>query len=125
MFTRNILMGNNKEKNQDPTMNSSSVYYLHPTDMGLKLITNIFTGVGFKGRKRAMSIALCGKNKMGFVDATVKRPTSTSHGKSWDRVNDIIISWIMNAVDEKYSKKHIMTENYQVWAIFLSLMVSY
>lgn len=66
MFTRKILMGNNKEKNQDPTMNSSSVYYLHPTDMGLKLVTNIFRGVGFKGWKRVMFIAYLEKIKWGL-----------------------------------------------------------
>ena len=73
-------------------MNLSSVYYLHLTNTSLKLVTNIFKGVGFKGWKRAMFIALSGKNKKGFVDGTVKRSiSSSSHGRAWDHVNDIII----------------------------------
>lgn len=86
-------------------MNTSSVYYLHPTDTSLKLVTNTFKGIGFKGWKRSMSIALSGKNKMGFVDGTIKRPTtSNSLGKAWDRVNDTVIGWIMNVVDENITK---------------------
>ena len=48
MFRREVNMGNKGEKNQDPTMNPSSIYYLHPTDTSLKLVTNIFKGVSFK-----------------------------------------------------------------------------
>lgn len=36
------------------------------------------------------------------VDGSVKRPVnSTSLGKSWDRVNDVVIGWLLNAMDEK------------------------
>ena len=86
-----IMVGKN-EKHQDITMNPSSVYYLHPTDVGLKLVNTTFKGIGFKGWKRAMSIALSAKNKLGFVDGTIKRSrTSTSNGNAWDRVNDVVI----------------------------------
>ena len=54
-------MGHKGEKNQDPTMNSSFIYYIHPTDTGLKLVTKIFKRVRFKGWKRAMYIAFPGK----------------------------------------------------------------
>lgn len=104
MFSRHMLMGKT-EKHQDPTMNPSSVYYLHPTDTSLKLVANIFKGVGFKGWKRAMSIALSGKNKIGFVNGTVtKSVTSSSQARAWDRVNDTVIGWIINVVDENIAK---------------------
>lgn len=92
-------------KNTKITINPSSVYYLHPTDVGLKLVNTMFKGIGFKGWKRSMSIALFTKSKLGFVDGTIKRSTiCTSNGKAWDRVNDIVIDWIMNVVDEDISK---------------------
>lgn len=93
------------EKISDPTQNPSSIYYLHPTDTSLKLVANVFKGVGFKGWKRSMSNALSGKNKLGFVNGTITRSTtSSSQGIAWDRVNDTIIGWIMNGVDENIGK---------------------
>ena len=39
---------------------------------------------------------------MGFVDGTVKRSTSRAVlAKAWDRVNDIVLGWLLGAVDEK------------------------
>lgn len=97
-------MGKSK-KHQDPTMNPSSVYQLHPTDTSLKLVTSIFKGVGFKGWKRAMSIALSGKSKIGFVNGTIiKLVTSFSQARAWDCVNETVIGWIINAVDENIAK---------------------
>ena len=80
-------MGGKTEKHLDVTMNPSSIYYLHPTNIGLNLVNNVFKVFGFKGWKRAMSIVLSAKNKIGFVDGTVKRPTTMllmlKHGIVW------------------------------------------
>ena len=51
----------NKDKHVNPTLNQAIPYILHPTDTGLKIVTNLFTGVGFKGWKRAVTIVLSGK----------------------------------------------------------------
>ena len=62
------------------------------TDTGLKLVSTIFNGTGFKGWKRSITIALPGKNKLGFVNGTVKRAVrNQEYAKVWDRVNDVII----------------------------------
>ena len=99
-----LIMGKSEKNN--PSMNPSSVYYLHPTDTSLKLVTNIFKGVGFKGWKHAMTIALSSKNKLGFVNGTITRSTtSSSQERAWDRVNDTVIGRIMNAVDEHIAKR--------------------
>ena len=85
---------NHTKSTADPTSKQSSVYFLHPTDSGQKIITKIFNGVGFKDWKRAMEIVLSGKNKLGFVDGTAKRSTSsTMLVKAWDRVNNVVIGW--------------------------------
>lgn len=91
-----------KTQTLDPTMNPAGPYHLHPTDTGLKIVLNVFTGVGFKNWKRSVSIALSGKNKLGFVDGIVKRSSSNATlAKAWDRVNDIVLGWLLGAVDEK------------------------
>ena len=71
-------MVNRTEKQQntehtDHTMNPSSLYYLQPTDTGLKIVLNVFSGTGYKGWKRVVTIALSEKNKLGFVNGTIKR----------------------------------------------------
>ncbi|XP_057535481.1 uncharacterized protein LOC130813654 [Amaranthus tricolor] len=89
-------------KPSDPTMNPSSPYFLHHTDTRLKLVSTIFSGVGFKSWKRAISIGLSGKNKMGFMDGTIKRlTTSSAYGRAWDKVNNVVLGWLLNAVDER------------------------
>ena len=73
-------------------MNASSPYVLHPTDTGFKLVSIVFSGVGFKSWKRVISIGVSGKNKMGFVDGSIKRlSTSDAHGKAWDIMNDVVL----------------------------------
>ena len=78
------------------------MYFLHPTESGQKIITKIFNGVSFKDWKRTMVIGLSGKNKMGFVDGSVKRSTtSTVNAKAWDRVNNVVMGWLLSVIDEK------------------------
>jgi hypothetical protein len=80
----------------DPTMNPNSVYYLHPSDSGQKLVNIVFSGSGFLDWKRVMVISLSGKNKLGFVDGSLTRPTQNSaSGKVWDRVNNVVMGWII------------------------------
>ena len=78
------------------------MYFLHPTDFGQKMITKVFNGMGFKDWKRAMVIALSGKNKLGFADGSVKRSTSSKvNAKDWDKVNNIVMGWLLYVIDEK------------------------
>ena len=89
-------------KSADPTSNPVSVYFLHSIDSGQKIITKIFNGVSLKDWKRTMVIGLSGKNKMGFVDGSVKRSTtSTVNAKAWDRVNNVVMGWLLSVIDEK------------------------
>lgn len=42
---------------------------------------------------------------MGFVNGNVKRVVHNQElARAWDRVNDVIIGWLINAVDEKISE---------------------
>ena len=39
---------------------------------------------------------------MVFVDGSLKTSSSrTEHGKAWDRVNDVVLGWLLNSMDEK------------------------
>ena len=86
-------MSNNQNNSTlDPTVNPASVYFLHPSNCGQKLVTDVFNGSSYSDWKRAMMIALSRKNKLCFVDGSLNRPGPNSPNiKAWDRVNNIVI----------------------------------
>ena len=84
----------------DLTSNLSSVYFLHPSDSSQKLVNIVFSKRGYANRKRVMIIALSGKNKLGFVDGTLARPTSNSTAKAWDRVDKVVMGWIIGVLED-------------------------
>ncbi|GJT48244.1 ribonuclease H-like domain-containing protein [Tanacetum coccineum] len=60
----------------------------------------------------AMLLALEGKNKTGFIDGTcVRSNVDEVLGRQWDRVNAIVLGWILNSIFEelvlgqKFSKR--------------------
>ena len=98
-------MKNKNDKSNDPTLKQASPNYLHPTDTGLKIVSTTFDGVGFKGWKKAVTIALFGKNRLGFLDGSIKRSTSNEvYAKACDRVNDIVIGWFLSAMSDKIAQ---------------------
>ena len=49
-----------------------------------------------------MVIAFSCKNKLEFVDRTIKRSTSNAiNGKAWDGVNNVVMGWLLSVIDEK------------------------
>lgn len=89
----------------DPTMNPASIYYLHPSDTGLKIVNEVFGGSGYNDWKRSMTIALSSKNKLSFVDGTLTKPASNSPvPKAWERVNNVVIGWILSSLDSSIGK---------------------
>lgn len=47
-----------------------------------------------------MTIALSGKHKLGFVDGTLVRPTNNSGANIWDRVDNVVIGWIIGVLED-------------------------
>ncbi|XP_019266013.1 PREDICTED: uncharacterized protein LOC109243523 [Nicotiana attenuata] len=86
--------------------NTAHSYYLHPLDLqGWYWLT--------------VSLMAKAKNKLGFVDESFTQPDpSDPLFKSWNRCNDMVISWILNSLSKDiaesvlYSKtaKEIWTE---------------
>ncbi|GJU65561.1 ribonuclease H-like domain-containing protein [Tanacetum coccineum] len=65
----------------------------------------------------AMLHALEGRNKFGFIDNTCRRSfTDEVLGRQWNRVNDVVMGWILNSISEElflgqFKKK----KAYEVW----------
>ncbi|GJS51998.1 putative RNA-directed DNA polymerase [Tanacetum coccineum] len=99
----------------------SSPLHLHPNDSATLTVVS----VKLKGTENyqvwscAMLLALEGKNKTGFIDGSCRRSnTDEILGKQWDRVNVVVLGWILNSISEElflgqiFSKraKHVCDE---------------
>lgn len=47
-----------------------------------------------------MTIAMSGKNKIGFVDGSLPRPSGNSTAKAWDRVDHVVMGWIIAVLED-------------------------
>ena len=88
------------------SIDASDALFLHPSDNpGMVLVSKAFDGFGFGSWKRAMEIALTAKNKLGFVNGSCKKPESNPTSlQNWERCNNMVISWILNALSKEISE---------------------
>ncbi|GKV50015.1 hypothetical protein SLEP1_g56733 [Rubroshorea leprosula] len=82
------------------TTDPDSPYFLHSSDdPGRVLVTTPLTGENYHTWRRSMQNALFAKNKMGFVDGSLKRPNADSpEYQAWTKCNFIVLSWLLNAL---------------------------
>ncbi|KAI9161533.1 hypothetical protein LWI28_018372 [Acer negundo] len=69
--------------------------------------------------ERAITLALNSKNKLGFVDNSITAPskeTDPDGYATWSRCNDMVHSWIVNALSSKISDSVIYYSTaHEVW----------
>lgn len=79
-------------------------FYLHNNDhAGLILVSDRLTMASeFHSWRRYVRMALNVRNKLGFIDGTVPKP-SLDHRDygAWSRCNDMVATWLMNSVSKK------------------------
>lgn len=99
-----VLEGRLDEIDHDSFKCNTHPLYLQNVDHpGLILISKKLTGTENYGPwKRSLSIALSAKNKLGIINGTVVKPEESSPLSSqWDKVNDMVISWILNTMSDE------------------------
>ncbi|KAA8518070.1 hypothetical protein F0562_015544 [Nyssa sinensis] len=82
-------------------LNVFSSYFLHSAKHPRAiLVSNLLNGDNYSTWKWAMKMALNAKHKLGFVDGTLTKPTSSStETKLWERFSDKVLSWIFNSIE--------------------------
>ncbi|XP_013624176.1 uncharacterized protein LOC106398185 [Brassica napus] len=89
---------------QDPNLNP---LYAHSADhAGISLVSEKLAGLGnFNTWRRSMLMALGARNKAVFVIGTYPE-LAEDHPDypSWSRCNNILLTWIVNAVEKKIAK---------------------
>ena len=98
----------------------SNPYFIHHSDhLGLILVSKPLNGDNYSGWKRAMTLALNSKNKLHFVDGSIKSPSIIEDPESyavWSRCNDMVHSWIVNTVNSEIADSIIYYPTaYEVW----------
>ncbi|RVW56241.1 Retrovirus-related Pol polyprotein from transposon RE1 [Vitis vinifera] len=104
----------------------SNPYFTHHSDHpGLVLISKSLNGDNYSAWKRAMILALNSKNKLGFVNGSIKAPSEEIDPEgyaTWSRCNDMVHSWIVNTLNPEiadsviyYSTAHEVWEDLCLW----------
>ncbi|WKA11562.1 hypothetical protein VitviT2T_029049 [Vitis vinifera] len=110
----------------DRALNLSNPYFTHHSDHpGLVLISKSLNGDNYSAWKRAMILALNSKNKLGFVNGSIKAPSEEIDPEgyaTWSRCNDMVHSWIVNTLNPEiadsviyYSTAHEVWEDLCLW----------
>ncbi|XP_069152949.1 uncharacterized protein [Solanum lycopersicum] len=83
-------------------IDASQPLYMHPSESaGSAIILVIFDGAGYRSWRRGVLRALSVKNKVGFVNGKVQKPTENSPTfAQWERCDDIVTSWILNSLSK-------------------------
>jgi len=100
--------------------NLSNPFFTHHSDHpGLILISKPLNGDNYSTWKRAMTLALNSKNKLGFVNGSIRAPSEDNDPEehaAWSRCNDMVHSWIINTLNPEISDSVIYYSTaHEVW----------
>ena len=113
----------NKEKasssissHEDP----SNPLFLHHSDHpGVILVSQPLTEDNYNTWSCAMIMALSAKNKIGFINGSIKHPgdASATESQHWNRCNDMVKSWLLNSISKEISLSVIYCKHAsEIWA---------
>ncbi|XP_042059526.1 uncharacterized protein LOC121804034 isoform X2 [Salvia splendens] len=111
-------MNNRNRVAQLPKEDTSSPYFLHPSDNpGITLVPQQLTGSNYAAWSRSFSTALLAKNKLVFVDGSILRPARDDLlYQPWIRCNSMVISWLLNSVSSQICSSIIYLDDaYAIW----------
>lgn len=96
-------MGDKTENNLQLIHDPSSIYYLHPSEgPSNSLTTYLLKGENYGVWVKAVTNALEGRNKFGFINDEITKPSDEKSAEflAWKSNNSTICSWLFNSVDE-------------------------
>ena len=106
-------------KTDEKSTENPDPYVIHNSDhTGLMLATKPLDGNNYGQWSRAMCMGLSANNKIGFIDGTIKAPsTEDTKYAAWKRCNDMVTLWIVNSVHPDIASSIMYTESANaVWS---------
>lgn len=78
-------------------------YTILPQDNpSFQLVSHPLDHSNYRSWSKAMTMALLGKNKFGFVDGSIPKPAADSPNfVAWQRNNNIVASWLLNSLSKE------------------------
>ncbi|XP_024164426.1 uncharacterized protein LOC112171477 [Rosa chinensis] len=110
----------NPNKSNHSTSDISNPFFTHHSDHpGLVLVSKPLNGDNYTSWKRAMTLALNSKNKLSFVNGSIRAPSPEADPEgyvTWSRCNDMVHSWIVNTISSKITDSIIYYPTaHEVW----------
>ena len=97
----------NLASNQIPVQNlaastSNDSFYMYPSESAGSAITPlVFDGTGYRSWRRGILRALSVKNKTGFINGKIVRPSPDYAAfAQWERCDDMVTSWLLNSLSK-------------------------
>ncbi|XP_023754962.1 uncharacterized protein LOC111903417 [Lactuca sativa] len=98
---------------KDESINFDDPLYIHPSDNAItSIVTTKLTGnENFMLWKSSISRALKARNKLGFIDGSLKK-TSVDESKQskWDRANVVVCSWLLYFISDSIYQSQAYSE---------------
>jgi len=114
-----LTSGSSVKTSEKAEVSPLTPYSLHSSDNPGALITPVMlNGENYNLWANEMLNALQAKRKVGFVNGTVKKPSSESSDyENWVAVNSMVIGWIRTSIDVKLkSSVTFVSEASQLWS---------
>ncbi|XP_076915755.1 uncharacterized protein LOC143575213 [Bidens hawaiensis] len=110
----------NSNKNENPDLNSP--LYIHPLDYAKQLhVNDILNDHNYTDWSQEMMNFLFAKNKVGFIDGTLKKPEkSSSEYMPWTRCDAMIKGWLTTAMEKEIrSSVKFAGTAFEIWSDLL------
>ncbi|XP_024196158.1 uncharacterized protein LOC112199360 [Rosa chinensis] len=93
------------QRTPEPWENSNHPLFLHHLDQpDAVLVSQPLMEDNYTTWVQSMGMALTIKNKKGFIDGTIKRPTDNhDEQQQWDRCNTLVKTWLLGAMSKEIS----------------------
>ena len=101
---------------EDP---SNPLFLYHSDHPGVILVSYPLTEDNYNTWSHAMIMASSAKNKIEFIDGSIKHPEDASVAESqhWNRCNDMVKSWMLNSISKEISLSVIYCKlASEIWA---------
>lgn len=117
MADTTLVLSSTPNASTTTTIDSSSIYYLHPSDNPGALITSVLLrGDNYMEWATKLSNSIQAKRKLGFIQGTILRPTSEPDLSRWLATNSMLVGWIRTSIDPKIrSTVTFVPEAHKLW----------
>ena len=108
----------NPNPNPNPGIDINDPLYIYPNDSGpTALIGFKLTCIdNYRVWSASVLCALRAKNKTGFIDGSLKKPSDETKISQWERVDAIVLNWILGCVSEDlYMTQAYAETSSEVW----------